>query len=499
MDQEGERVAKLPTRTGRLKWDEKTAQKSKKIYLSSCMLYLLEGFSRETYRRGHLSVVLEFPHNARSFERPLAGNRTTWILPGERKLTFKIQNDIKGITVTFGSTLHINATYKLCCVGMWCPECSMQLKIYVIGHDYMIDNSLETNCAKKQFNISIPVTVQPGRYNMEVHWFFMNESTVTRRSLGYITVNESFVEECSFESALGLCPKWNSQSGGKWKFSSRNNLSDHDGYFAYTGDSPYIVTLETPLISAGDSVRLCLTFRYSMRGQPGSSLNVSLKSVHDESEILIYNLVGYHGDTWLEAQVSWTETEDSKIVFRGFTNSVDEFAIGIDDVKIFTSNCEVYPVFSSPGYQCSNDEFACDNGQCVASSLRCDGDMACLDNSDEQNCACLSDEFNCGSGTCVDVTKLCDDIKDCPEGSDETNCEKPCSEFQCADGTCIPWSSTCRVSVNWCPDFTHFPTVCGLANCPLNNLKQCSPRDAATSEPGSFRHCEQCAIAASGR
>ena len=91
------------------------------------------------------------------------------------------------------------------------------------------------------------------------------------------------------------------------------------GYFAYTGDSPYIVTLETPLISAEDSVQLCLTFRYSMRGQPGSSLNVSLKSVHDESEILIYNLVGYHGDNWLEAQVSWTETEDSKV-----TNKVNE-------------------------------------------------------------------------------------------------------------------------------------------------------------------------------
>ena len=76
------------------------------------------------------------------------------------------------------------------------------------------------------------------------------------------------------------------------------------------------------------------------------------------------------------------------------------------------------------GYQCSVDEFVCDNGQCIASSLRCDGDMACLDNSDEQNCACLSDEFNCGSGTCVDVTELCDGVKDCPEGSDETNCGK---------------------------------------------------------------------------
>lgn len=50
-----------------------------------------------------------------------------------------------------------------------------------------------------------------------------------------------------------------------------------------------------------------------MRGQSGSSLNVSLKSVHDESEVLIYNLVGYHGDTWSEAQVSWTETRTSKV------------------------------------------------------------------------------------------------------------------------------------------------------------------------------------------
>lgn len=31
-----------------------------------------------------------------------------FFLKGERKLTFKIQNDIQDITVTFGSTLHIN-------------------------------------------------------------------------------------------------------------------------------------------------------------------------------------------------------------------------------------------------------------------------------------------------------------------------------------------------------------------------------------------------------
>ncbi|XP_078375556.1 uncharacterized protein LOC144658924 [Oculina patagonica] len=365
---------------------------------------------------------------------------------------------------------------------MWCPECSMQLKIRVLGQDYTIDNSLQTTCEEKQFNINVSAKVQPGQYATEVHRSFVNESTVRRKHLGYITVNESIVEECSFENSLGLCQKWNTgdekhKTEGKWTFSSQNNLSDHKGYFAYTGGTPYVTKLETPWISAGESVRLCLTFRYSMRAQASSSLNVSLKSIHDESEVLLYNLIGYHGDTWSVGQVSWMEKADSKIVFRGFTNSIDEFAIGIDEVKISTSNCEVYPVFSSPGFQCSSDEFVCDNGECVSSSLRCDGDMACLDNSDEQNCACLSNEFKCDRGACVHVTKLCDGVKDCPEGSDETNCAKPCSEFQCADGTCVPWSSTCRKDENSCPDHTHFPPVCGSRDCPLNNLACKNERD----------------------
>lgn len=85
------------------------------------------------------------------------------------------------------------------------------------------------------------------------------------------------------------------------------------GYFAYTGGTPYVAKLETPWIYAGDSVHLCLTFRYSMRTQTSSSLNVSLKSVSDEREVLLYNLIGNHGDTWSVGQVSWMEKEDSKV------------------------------------------------------------------------------------------------------------------------------------------------------------------------------------------
>lgn len=96
-------------------------------------------------------------------------------------------------------------------------------------------------------------------------------------------------------------------------FDSLNFHFFFSGYFAYTGGTPYVAKLETPWISAGESVRLCLTFRYMMRAQASSSLNVSLKSIHDESEVLLYNLIGYHGDTWSVGQVSWMEKEDSKV------------------------------------------------------------------------------------------------------------------------------------------------------------------------------------------
>ena len=54
----------------------------------------------------------------------------------------------------------------------------------------------------------------------------------------------------------------------------------------------------------------------------------------------------------------------------------------------------------------------------------CDGDTACLDNSDEKNCKCLTSDFVCPSGECLDVEKLCDLRKDCKDGTDEARCGK---------------------------------------------------------------------------
>ena len=72
----------------------------------------------------------------------------------------------------------------------------------------------------------------------------------------------------------------------------------------------------------------------------------------------------------------------------------------------------------------SNSGFQCDNGQCVSKDLVCDGDIACMDSSDEKNCKCFASDFVCPTGECLDVENLCDSRKDCKDGTDEARCGK---------------------------------------------------------------------------
>ena len=69
-------------------------------------------------------------------------------------------------------------------------------------------------------------------------------------------------------------------------------------------------------------------------------------------------------------------------------------------------------------FRCSYKQFTC---KCVKKSLRCVGDFACKDKSDEDDCECM---FTCQGGGCFPATAVCDGENDCSNGDDENNCRK---------------------------------------------------------------------------
>ncbi|XP_037822837.1 modular serine protease-like isoform X1 [Lucilia sericata] len=111
--------------------------------------------------------------------------------------------------------------------------------------------------------------------------------------------------------------------------------------------------------------------------------------------------------------------------------------------------------------QCSYNDWACDNGQCIPDDKLCDGKVDCRDRSDEiaENCiqfheSCPKYAFRCAYGACIDGKTRCNGVQDCADNSDELICiKKDDSDFQniCSDTEiqCVN-SKECINSINLC-------------------------------------------------
>ena len=73
--------------------------------------------------------------------------------------------------------------------------------------------------------------------------------------------------------------------------------------------------------------------------------------------------------------------------------------------------------------ECRNDEFQCNDGECISNDYKCDKIQDCSSAEDElpPTCPCNEEkEFACKNGKqCINIHAKCDKHKDCLDGSDE--------------------------------------------------------------------------------
>lgn len=100
----------------------------------------------------------------------------------------------------------------------------------------------------------------------------------------------------------------------------------------------------------------------------------------------------------------------------------------------------------------------------VCRHYRCDMDPDCEDATDEVDCPsinCEENQFRCNDHECIPRSWVCDSTDDCSNGSDELDCDyagnavnltahaddddrcRIVNKVGCGDGTCIPRSFFC--------------------------------------------------------
>ncbi|XP_056317933.1 MAM and LDL-receptor class A domain-containing protein 1 isoform X2 [Danio aesculapii] len=191
--------------------------------------------------------------------------------------------------------------------------------------------------------------------------------------------------------------------------------------------------------------------------------------------LLMWATCGNHGDGWHYANVILSNASPFKVSIQAEVGADKYTDIAVDDFS-FTRQCLLGGPVTPIPQTCHMEHFQCLYlFECIPLSWHCDGEVDCLDHSDEEKCAsvlpgtvppqtgCETGEYQCMDSSCIPALLRCDSVLDCPDGEDEYGCPvKTCEngELVCeATADCVAYQNRCDDIVD-CPPFNSDESSC---------------------------------------